>query len=302
MIKVLLDTDIGTDVDDAICLAYLLAQPQCDLLGITTVSGESGLRAALASAICRHVGREVPIYPGAETPILGEQKQRRAQQAAALPRWPHQSSFPQDQAIDFMRETIRAYPGEVILLTIGPLTNAGLLFKADPDIPALLKGMVMMGGVYKRESPEWHGSLLPRRIEWNTSGDPLATQIVFDAPLPNLRALGLDVTQQVVLQAEQVRQRFTAPLLAPVLDFAEIWFAEFFPSVTFHDPLSAAVIFEESLCSFQLGCVRVDLQAAPGRTYWEPGGLDARHQVAVSVDVEGYFNHFFNVVGYGQKQ
>ena len=44
--------------------------------------------------------------------------------------------------------------------------NAGLLFKADPDIPALLKGMVMMGGVYKRESPEWHGSLLPQAVAW----------------------------------------------------------------------------------------------------------------------------------------
>ena len=57
----LLDTDIGSDIDDAICLAHLLAKPECDLLGITTVSGEPEKRAMLASAICRNAGRDVPI-------------------------------------------------------------------------------------------------------------------------------------------------------------------------------------------------------------------------------------------------
>ena len=64
-IKLLLDTDIGSDIDDAVCLAYLLAQPACDLLGITTVSGEADHRAMLASALCRVAGRDVPIFPGA---------------------------------------------------------------------------------------------------------------------------------------------------------------------------------------------------------------------------------------------
>ena len=55
--KVLFDTDIGSDIDDAVALAYLLAQPQCDLLGITTVTGESVKRAELASALCSVAGR-----------------------------------------------------------------------------------------------------------------------------------------------------------------------------------------------------------------------------------------------------
>ena len=61
MKKVILDTDIGSDIDDAICLAYLLSQPECDLLGITTVSGEVRERAKLASALCKTAGREVSI-------------------------------------------------------------------------------------------------------------------------------------------------------------------------------------------------------------------------------------------------
>jgi inosine-uridine nucleoside N-ribohydrolase len=69
MTKVLLDTDIGTDVDDAVCLAYLLAQPECELLGITTVTGEAEQRASLASVLCMAAGKEIPIYPGAESPL-----------------------------------------------------------------------------------------------------------------------------------------------------------------------------------------------------------------------------------------
>ncbi len=58
MEKNLLDTDIGGDIDDAICLAYLLKEPQCDLIGITTVCGEPEKRAAVADAVCRTVGKE----------------------------------------------------------------------------------------------------------------------------------------------------------------------------------------------------------------------------------------------------
>ena len=67
----LLDTDIGNDIDDAVCLAYLLAQPRCELLGITTVTAAPDLRAGLASVLCRNAGRDVPIYPGAADPLVG---------------------------------------------------------------------------------------------------------------------------------------------------------------------------------------------------------------------------------------
>lgn len=69
--KVILDTDIGSDIDDAVALAYLLKHPQCQLMGITTVSGEPIERAKLASALCIAAGKpDIPIYPGTENPIL----------------------------------------------------------------------------------------------------------------------------------------------------------------------------------------------------------------------------------------
>ncbi|MBM4082680.1 MAG: nucleoside hydrolase, partial [Planctomycetes bacterium] len=82
--KVILDTDIGSDIDDAVCLAYLLAQPECELLGITTVTGEADKRAMMASALCKVAGKSVPIFPGVEKPLLIQLKQRQAPQAAAL--------------------------------------------------------------------------------------------------------------------------------------------------------------------------------------------------------------------------
>lgn len=290
MVKVLLDTDIGTDVDDAVCLAYLLAHPNCELLGITTVTGQAKKRASLASIMCRAAGRDIPIYPGAEDPIQGEQRQKIAQQADVLPRWPHETNFPQGKAVDFLAQSIRTYPGEVTLLTVGPLTNAGWLFSEYPDVADLLGGLVMMGGNFDEMGPE------ANRIEWNVAGDPLASEIVYGTTIRLHRSLGLNVTQQVMMDAEEVREKFTAPLLIPVLDMAEIWFAQFYPSITFHDPLAAATIFDSELCTYQQGRVKVDQLNQPGKTVWLPGGSDAPHEVAVTVDVDRYFDHFFRVV------
>lgn len=289
--KILLDTDIGMDVDDAVCLAYLLANPACELLGITTVTGEVEKRAMLASVLCRAANREIPIYPGAEVPLVVEQKQKTAPQAAALKRWDHQSRFPRGEAIEFLRSVIRSHPGEVTLLAIGPLTNIGLLFSVDAEIPALLKGLVLMGGHF------FHRQADVNPVEWNISGDPHASAIVYRAAPPIHRSIGLDVTMKVILDAESVRQQFRADLLKPVLDFAEIWFKGFYPSITFHDPLAAATIFDHRLCQYQIGEVDVELADTRkiGYTHFKPDATGAPHHVAAAVDIDAYFKHFFSM-------
>ena len=173
--KILLDTDIGGDIDDALALAYLLKQPQCELLGVTTVGGEAEKRAALASALCHSVGRaEVPVHVGASAPLLVPERQPHAYQSEALTdRWPHRTFDKRNTAVEFLRDTIRAHPGAITLLTIGPLTNIGLLFALDPDIPALLKGMMVMGGSFSAKDND---------EEWNILCDPHAAAIVFAAP------------------------------------------------------------------------------------------------------------------------
>lgn len=288
--KVLLDTDIGSDIDDAVCLAYLLAQPQCDLLGITTVSGEPVRRAAMASALCRVAGKEIPIFPGAADPLLAPQRQPHAPQADRLVHWPHQRDFQVGQAIEFLRTTIRAHPGEVTLLTIGPLTNIALLFRSDPEIPHLLQQLVMMCGVFTNR----RAGVGP--LEWNALLDPHAAAIVYRAPVRVHRSLGLDVTTQVALPAVEVRQRFQHPLLRPVLDFAEVWFAHQ-DRITFHDPLAAAVVFDAAVCGFTRGRVEVEWQSERlgGFTAWTPDPAGP-HEVALEVDADRFFDTYFATV------
>lgn len=290
-IKLLLDTDIGTDIDDAVCLAYLLANPECELLGITTVTGEAEKRAMLASALCRVAGKDIPIFQGAENSLIVPQKQTTAPQAAALKKWDHQKKFPRGEAIEFLRQTIWANPGEIVLLTIGPPTNIGLLFAVDPEIPSLLKGLVMMCGYF------FHRLEGINRLEWNAYGDPHATAIVYRANVPVHRSIGLDVTCQVTMNSKEVKQKFQSELLKPVLDFAEVWFEHYYDSITFHDPLAATTIFNDQICRFQPGKVTIELEDknSIGFTHWNAGDTNSPHQVASEVDRERFFDHYFSV-------
>ena len=288
--KILLDTDIGTDIDDAAALAYLLANPDCELLGIITVTGEAEKRAKLASVLCLQTGKDIPIYPGAEKPLIISQKQTEAQQAIALNKWVHQKKFPKGEAIEFMRRTIRQYPGEIILLTIAPLTNIGLLFSVDPEIPSLLKGLVMMAGFFERKNKYAHP------LEWNAFGDYHATKIVYDAKVKIHRSIGLDVTTQVIMNSEEVKHKFTHPLLLPVLDFAQVWFEKFYPYITFHDPLAAVSIFSNDVCKFTQGEIEIEMSEKEklGLTYWKPD-KNGLHEVALEVNKDSFFTEYFKV-------
>jgi inosine-uridine nucleoside N-ribohydrolase len=292
LVKVLVDTDAGSDIDDAICLAYLLAQPRCELLGITTVSGQSFQRAMIASALCKIAGRRVPIYPGAETPLLVPQRQKIARQSSALHNWEHDSDFTRGMAVEFMRQVIRANPGEVVLLAIGPLTNVALLFASDPEIPHLLKSLVLMCGMFRARTVELG------LLEWNAMLDPHATAMVYGADVGVHRSIGLDVTMQVTMSSASVRSRFRHRLLQPVLDMADVWFQER-DVIMFHDPLAAATIFDEHICLFERGLVEVELQSPrlQGMTHWKPGDPCAQHEVAVQVDSDRFFEYFFTVLG-----
>lgn len=292
-IPVILDTDIGTDIDDAVALSYLLRQPRCELVGVACVSGEVAKRASCASALCRSVGRDdVPIVCGSEPSLLRGVRQPKCQQAEALPRWSHRADFEPATAVEWMRQTIRSRPGEITLLSIGPMTNIGLLFATDPEIPSLLAGYVAMAGKFvMSNAPGWLS-------EWNIICDPEAAAIAYDNAPQDMRSIGLDVTMQCQLDAGEVRDRFTAaggPLL-PTLDMAEVWFRHA-PLMTFHDPLAAAAIFEPDICTWAKGNVKVELRGehTPGVTVFG-GDENGRHEVAVAVDRERFFAHYFDVL------
>ena len=293
--KILLDTDIGNDIDDAVCLAYLLNQPECDLLGITTVSGEAEKRAMMASAICTAAGRvDIPIFPGTESPLLTPQKQAVAYQAEQLPKWEHQTVFPKNAHIEFMRTEIRKYPGEVTLLAIGPMTNIALLFAVDPEIPFLLKQLVVMCGIFTYKTP-----LYNCLTEWNASCDPYATAMMYNAPVKTIKSIGLDVTTHVTMPRNEASEKFSecSDALKPVVDFLHAG-SNHGKFITFHDPLAAAVIFDETICEFAKGNIETELDSnrSKGLLYFNKTP-DGKNEVAEKVYSDKFFSHYFDTVG-----
>ncbi len=289
-VPVLLDTDIGSDIDDAVCLSYLLRKNECDLLGITTVSGEPIKRAMLADAICRLEGREdIPIHAGAADPLSGTQRQPRAQQSTVLSKWNHRREFEPNTAVDFLRKTIRSHPHEITLLAIGPLTNIALLFKLDPEIPRLLKGIVMMIGAFSHPL-----DFVKIPVEWNSYLDPLASAIVYDSikDVPNL-SVGLDVTEKCSMPAQECRVKLQGGSLDLVREAAEVWFEQS-DRITFHDPLAATTIFNPKLITSQRGLIQVETVSPilSGMTIWDTSGSE--HQVAMNVDSDGFFEELFS--------
>lgn len=291
-IPLLFDTDIGSDIDDAVALAYLLRHPRCELLGITTVSGEPEERARLASAVCRAAGREdVPIHSGSARPLLIAPKQPHAEQKSVLPRWSHREEFAPSTAVPFLQRTIRERPGEVALLAVGPLTNVGVLFAMDPEIPKLLKRLVLMAGVY---TTRVSGS---PRTEWNVANDPHAAAIVFAAEVPEIVAFGLDVTLRCCLEPAICRERIRGGPLDVVADMAEVWFKRA-KYLVFHDPLAAVGIFEPKTWKGKRGTVEVELVSprAAGATYWKES-RSGPVTVALEVDADAFFESYFSVFG-----
>ncbi len=267
--KVLLDTDIGNDIDDALTLSYLLNHPDCELLGVTTVTAAPHDRAKLASAIA--YGRGIPIAAGAARPL-----QREPLQEPPFSRpgsWPHEDTFP-NSAVNLMREAILAHPDEVTIVAIGPLTNVAQLLHEHPGLP--LKSIVLMGGRYFTPGD---------RPEWNIHNDPEAAVAVFGSSLP-VRAIGLDVTRQVTMTEAAFRAHFTGILA----DFAEPWL-QLRGGVTFHDPLAAATLFQP-FCGYERGFVTVDDK---GFTAFRPD-LAGPHEVAVTVDGPAFLAHHLSFV------
>ncbi len=307
--KVLYDFDIGTEVDDAIALAYLLANKDCELVGITTSTGEAVKRAQLASVLCKVAEKDIPIKPGCEKPILAPQVVFSAPQTAILDKWDHDTDFEPNSAIPFMQRIIRENPREITLLGTAPMTNIGLLFAMDPEIPLLLKGLMVLCGcsTYQRfdNANEKFSAMkrddiiavLSRKgiLENNSIIDPHATSLVYQAPVKNHKTVGTNCSSRVVMTPDEAKKVFKHPILQTVMDIANIWFRDD-PHVSFHDPVAAVCIFNDDVCKFESGEISVELESKllSGFTYWRKTP-DGRHSVAMDINEKKFFEHLFEV-------
>ncbi len=279
-ISILLDTDIGTDIDDAFALALILASPELDLLGVTTVSGNTAARARLAAKLLWEAGRkDVPVAagePGKPLPI--EQTH-----------WADGFTSPQlrqEKAVDFLRAEIERRPAEITLVAIGPLTNLGGLFDRYPEVGKKIKRIVLMGG----SIAHGYGNDPNPAPEYNIASDPAAAQAVFSSGV-SILMVPLDVTAMLQLDATARHRVFThlSPLTNALTLLYHLWNQE---TPTLFDPMAVAMLIDPSLCETKPLAIEVD---ARGYTR-AVGGKSPNAMVALHTDPQKFFSFYLDRV------
>ncbi len=202
MRKIIFDTDIG--VDDAFALAYA-AQTQ-HILGITTVFGNVPVSQAVKNAkvFSREIALNAPIFRGCSRPLAlpalvnSTTVHGRDGLGDALEN-PYDDKA--DNAISFIIDTVKAQPGEVTLVAIGPLTNIACAINQAPEIIPLVKDVVIMGGAFGTRG---HAGNVSPHSEFNIWKDPHAADQVLSSALPVVM-LPLDVTHEVLISGDEIR-------------------------------------------------------------------------------------------------
>src|SRR5579859_5503238 len=190
----LLDTDIGDDIDDALALALALRSPEIDLIGVTTVFGDTRLRARLAKHVLHVFERnDIPVAAGISTTMLARHPPSGVAQAAILTSGA-EPLISNRSGPELIIEKALAHPGRLTLLCIGPLTNVATALLKEARLFMAIRNIIMMGGSSSIPFPEW-----------NVRSDALAAQIVLSAGIP-INLLGWNITRRCAMQAEDIEQ------------------------------------------------------------------------------------------------
>jgi purine nucleosidase len=333
--------DVDTGIDDALALLYACASPEVDLLAVTCVAGNVDARRVAwnTRAVLEVAGRgDVPVVLGREQPLvkpLVTTPETHGPTGLGYASLPEPSrALEHSEAADRIVELARTRPGEITLVTLGPLTNLAVALEREPALPSLLKGFVLMGGAYKAP-----GNTTPTS-EWNLHVDPDAARAVFAAWRPDLDgppmdlplAMGLDVTEHAILRPGHLGAlarragasladagamaseplRLAGSVAAnPVLRFigdALRFYFEFheqydgFYGAFIHDPFAVAAALDRSLVFTQP--VFVDVETGPGLAHamtvadWRgTTGQPSNLDVAVAANADAFMERFIDRVG-----
>ncbi|ACD18798.1 nucleoside hydrolase [Paraburkholderia phytofirmans] len=304
--KVIYDTDPG--VDDAMALVFQALHPDIELLGLTSVFGNATIATTTRNArfLAGRFAAGVPVAQGAAAPL-----KRTAPEPLA---WIHGDNGLGNIALDttdeapldarpahrFIIDTVRAHPGEVTLLAVGPLTNLALALADDPQIATLVKQVVIMGGAFGTDGVL--GNVTPA-AEANILADPHAADIVFGAAWP-VAIVGLDVTQPTIMSREylaSLRERGGAAgqFVWEVSRHYEAFHEQSaqLAGIYVHDSSAVAYVLAPHLYTTRSGPVRVLTDGiAVGQTIQKPSTMpvpapawDSRPdcKVCIGVDVPG---------------
>jgi purine nucleosidase len=293
--KILIDTDPG--VDDSMAILMALRSPELQVVGLTSVFGNTDSDIAAQNAL-RLVELEghasIPVAQGASIPLVMPPRSHGKLVHGANGMGGAELAAPRGKLVDkpaaqFIVETILAQPGEITLLPIGPLTNVALALRLEPRIVTLVKQVVIMGG-----AATVPGNASPV-AEANIFNDPEAARIVFGAGW-NLTMVGLDVTHKTIMSGTFLRElvRVKNPatdLIRRIVPFYQAFFASFGgfgDGIPTHDPSAVAYLIDPSLFRVERMPVLVETQGhCAGQT-----APDRRRQwqnvpeVNVSLDVD----------------
>jgi inosine-uridine nucleoside N-ribohydrolase len=282
--KVIIDTDIGDDVDDAFAVALALRSPELEILGITTTFGDTETRAKLLDRMLGELGRQdIPVAMGTPTHATNVFTQRRYAEGGHFARASHPG------AVDFILDHIRRYPGQVTLIAIGPLMNVGALIDKEPQTFRKLRRVVLMGGSIYRGYGDFE--YLPARRpqpEWNILSDIPSARKLFASEVP-VYVMPLDSTQ---LQLDEVKREILFRSGTPLTDALTLLYHEWGAQTpTLYDVMTVAYILDSRICPVQPFHIRVDDQ---GSTLVDSGTANA--QVCLHSDSDEFFRLYMGRV------
>jgi inosine-uridine nucleoside N-ribohydrolase len=293
-VRVWIDTDVGSDVDDALAIAYALRHPDLELVGISTVFGDVSLRSRIALALLEKAGaRAIPVVTGLGAPLTpGRVGRMFGHEGLGLmedpaPIMKTESNPDLGGCVEGLALALEAARPEA-LVAIGPMTNLGALAQAGHALPPL----TIMGG--KIEDVSLPG-MIPQIPEWNWWCDPIAVDHVLRAPRTmSPRIVPGEVTFRTRLMREDQAALEQGDALARQLGvLCEHWLTAQRerlgakkPGVLLHDPLAVSTLVDPGLAPFESDRIRIDEE---GVTHQEPDG--ARVEVAKDVDNDALRSH-----------
>lgn len=266
--KVIYDTDPG--VDDAMALYFAMAHPDIELVGITTTFGNVSVERAATNALylCALAGQDVPVTRGVAVPWVkpGEAPPAHIHGDDGLGNLPRRQPVAREldprASAQFIVDTVRAHPGQIDIVAVGPLGNLALALMLEPRLPQLVHEVVIMGGTVLEP-----GNVSPV-AEANIWNDPHAADKVFTAGW-KLTMVGLDVTHRVITPVSQFA-RIAAQQKHPATDTlhqAVAFYAHFYsnlyperfpePGCFAHDLLAFVYLVRPDLFQVHSGAVRV---------------------------------------------
>ena len=271
--NVVLDTDIGTDVDDLMALALILGSPEINLIGITTAYGDTRLRAQLTARILKMTGRSVPIHAGRQTTLSGREIWWAGHEGVLHDNLDDER-YASDDAVRFLVKTVLDAPGEIDLVAIGPLTNVAEAIATDTRFAASVRHIWIMGGSFGNDEPEH-----------NFRSDTVAARAVFDAGIPTT-VTGLEVTRQIHIGSpELARIARSGELGSIVQSEIEQWWRYWDTEWNVpHDPVTVLTLTRPELFGFSdYGTVTIDDGNEPGISRFVPSE-EGRTRITVELD------------------